>query len=39
MSLMIWLFGGTLLQTPFMVKMYCDMGAPQGGDGACGAGP
>jgi hypothetical protein len=27
------------LLTPFMVKMYCDMGAPQGGDGACGAGP
>jgi hypothetical protein len=29
MSLMIWRFGGTVLLTPFMVKMYCDMGAPE----------
>jgi hypothetical protein len=26
------------LLTPFMVKMYCDMGAPQGDGDACGAG-
>src|SRR5690606_20126211 len=28
MPLMIWRCGGTVLDTPFMVKMYCDMGAP-----------